>query len=204
MNNNGCGFSGRSSVYTEVAFLAQKHKIKTAIETGAYKGDTTLALAEIFDEVHTIELDRSHYLNCVERLHGWGRIFCHHGNSADWLNSLLPKYQQPIFFYLDAHWYDYWPLLDELRAIAKHNHSNSVIAIDDFQVPDRPYLRFDTYHGQSLNWDYVKDEVAKIYRPIKDFHRYYNDKAEGTGAGVVFIEPLGEKAFCNLCYSGFQ
>ena len=199
MNNNARGFSGRLSVYKEVVSLAQKHKIRIAVETGTYKGDTALALAEIFDETHTVELDESNYLHCVDRLRVSERIFCHHGNSPDWLNSFLPQYPQPIFFYLDAHWGDYWPILDELRAIARCGHPGAVIAIDDFQVPDRPNLGFDVYDDQPLNWNYVKDEVAKIYRPVKDFHHYYNDKVEGTGKGVVFIEPLGEKAFCNLC-----
>jgi predicted O-methyltransferase YrrM len=199
MNNDGRGFSGRLSVYEEVAFLAKKHKIRTAVETGTYEGDTTLALAEIFDEVHTVELSRSSYLRCVERLRGVEKIFCHHGNSPDWLKSFLANNPQPIFFYFDAHWYEYWPILDELRAIALCGHSNAVIAIDDFQVPGRPDFGFDSYANQPLNWDYIKNEVAKVYRPNADFHHYYNVKVEGTGKGVAFIEPLGEKAFCSMC-----
>lgn len=199
MNNNGHGFSGRLSVYREVISLAKKHRIRTAVETGTYKGDTTLALAEIFDEVYTVEVNEAYYLNSLETLRGSGNIFCHHGNSPDWLNSFLPGYREPIFFYLDAHWYNYWPILDELRAISNNRHPDPVIAIDDFQVPARPYLGFDTYDDQPLNWDYVKYDVVKIYRPLKDFHHYYNVELEGSGKGVVFIEPLGEKAFCNLC-----
>ena len=199
MNNNGRGFGGRTSVYQEVSFLAKKHHIKTAIETGTHKGDTTLALAEIFDEVHTIESNRDYYTDCLEKLSGSSTIQCHFGNSPDWLNSFLPGCRRPTFFYLDAHWYEYWPILDELRAIAMCGPLNAVIAIDDFQVTDRPDLGFDTYNDQPLNWSFVKDDVAKIYAPTNCFHHFYNNRLEGTGKGVVFIEPIGEGVFCNLC-----
>jgi hypothetical protein len=41
----------------------------------------------------------------------------------------------PLFF-LDAHWYDYWPLLDEIELITS-KVPRCVIIIDDFQVPGR-------------------------------------------------------------------
>jgi predicted O-methyltransferase YrrM len=197
MNNNGRGFGGRLSVYNEVAALALKHRIKIAVETGTYRGDTALALAEIFDEVYTIESNRDYYLQSFERLSRSRRVTCCYGNSPDWLRYLLPQFRQPVFLYLDAHWYEYWPILDEIRTVAKTGHTGAIIAIDDFQVPGRPDFGYDTYNGQPLNWGYVRHAVASIYRPPKVFHYYYNDTLEGcTGNGVVFIEPMGEEDSC--------
>jgi hypothetical protein len=51
-------------------------------------------------------------------------------------------------FYLDAHWYDYWPLCDEIRLISNHLHE-AIIIIDDFEVPGRNDCSFDVYKSDS-------------------------------------------------------
>jgi hypothetical protein len=59
------------------------------------------------------------------------------------------------FFYLDAHWYDHLPLLDEMTLILERM-SNSVIMVDDFQVPDDPGYCYDDYgEGQVLDLRYL-------------------------------------------------
>jgi hypothetical protein len=199
MNNVGRGFGGRSAVYYEVAALASKHGIKTAVETGTYKGWTTVALAEVFSEVYSVEVNREYHLESAEKLSKWKRIMCYHGNSADWLRRLLPNLRQPVFFYLDAHWYEDWPILGEIGAVSEASHSGAVIVIDDFKVPGRADFGYDTYGGQELNWDYVKEAVSSIYGK-KGFRYYYNDSLAGsTGNGVLFVEPIsGEGPYSRL------
>jgi hypothetical protein len=48
-------------------------------------------------------------------------------------------------FYLDAHWYDYWPLQDEVKTISKL--SQFVILADDFKVPGKPQFENDNGGG---------------------------------------------------------
>jgi hypothetical protein len=72
-----------------------------------------------------------------------------------WARQLLPAHVEPALmssekfipsvkgqagdlplFFLDAHWQDYWPLLDELRAIQEH-YERGVIIVHDVRVPGR-------------------------------------------------------------------
>lgn len=71
------------------------------------------------------------------------------------------------FFYLDAHWNEYWPLLDEIRSIGRLDRH--VIAIDDFLVPGRPEFGFDLYENTPCSWATVKElfegERVAVYYP---------------------------------------
>jgi hypothetical protein len=92
-----------------------------------------------------------------------------------------------VLFYLDAHWHDYWPLRDELRAIAGIDGPRPVVVIHDVQVPGRPHLGFDAYHGTPLDLEYVRDGLDAIYHGTCVFH--YNDVAAGARRGVLFVQP---------------
>jgi hypothetical protein len=88
---------------------------------------------------------------------------------------------------LDAHWQDYWPLLNELKEIAKTHNNTCCIVIDDFQVPNRPF-KYDSYKNQPLNLQYVKQELKNIYTSPFSF---YNDKTtrQPTAVGKLYCIP---------------
>ncbi len=50
-----------------------------------------------------------------------------------------------VLFWLDAHWGEYWPLVDETKIISSL-HSFAVI-VDDFEVPGKPSFHYDSYAG---------------------------------------------------------
>jgi len=111
------------------------------------------------------------------------------GSSPDFLDSILcgPMLKiKRILFFLDAHWDDYCPLLDELKLIADNN-LEPVIAIHDFKVPDCPLLGFDSYKGQDYDFDWIKPSIEKIYPD--GYVVEYNNEAEGAKRGVIFIYP---------------
>ena len=66
---------------------------------------------------------------------------CHHGNSPDVLRSLAATIDEPVLFYLDAHWSGgvtahgevEVPLLEELEIIRKRPHGDFII-IDDARL----------------------------------------------------------------------
>ena len=63
----------------------------------------------------------------------------------------------PTFFYLDAHWLDNLPLVDELRAI-RPAWPDFVALVDDFQVADDPGYGYDDYGpGKSLELGLLSD-----------------------------------------------
>lgn len=76
---------------------------KVAIETGTFLGGSTRAMAEVFTRVHTIELSEFLYAAIVPKFANLN-IQAHLGNSADVLPKLIEQENQPLFFYLDAHW----------------------------------------------------------------------------------------------------
>ncbi len=124
-----------------------------AIETGTFRGDTSLLLAQHFGECLTIE--RSDHLarRAQERFAGDSRVTVHHGSSRDLLPTLLPDPSRPCFFWLDAHGiYDFSgpnaeenPLLQELSTIINSRLTGeTIVAIDDARgmgtQPDWPSL----------------------------------------------------------------
>lgn len=80
--------------------------VTTFVETGTYKGDTTLVAARSgrFTEIHTIELSAQLYLAARARFRNT-EVRLYHGRSSDILGQLSAAILQPALFYLDAHWF---------------------------------------------------------------------------------------------------
>jgi len=77
---------------------------KVFIETGTWKGQSirNVQTTGIFQELHTIELSETLYKAAQEPLTGLG-VQCHLGDSKRLLKRLGSSYDQPVCFYLDAH-----------------------------------------------------------------------------------------------------
>lgn len=84
------------------------------------------------------------------------------------------------FFFLDAHWDEYWPLRDEIREILRLKRS--VIAIDDFVVPFRPLHLFGVYNNKACGWYYIRD----LFRGYKTAI-YYPKRSNLDYRGIVII-----------------
>lgn len=165
--------------------LVRDHRIVTCVETGSWRGYTAARFAQFVEGVYTIELE--------PLLHAWTRrtlahapnATAHLGNSSEMLRSLIPGVRKPAIYYLDAHWNDYWPILDELAAIAELDAGPCVIVVHDVQVPDRDF-KFDTYAGQPLNFEYMKPQLDRL--KFKWKHSFNRDAA-GYRIGALFVEP---------------
>ena len=101
---------------------------------------------------------------------------------------MLVKIVQPVFFYLDAHWYNYNPLLDELKVIAKYNMNKSVIAIHDFKVPGKDFGYDKFPDGKDYAWSNIQKYIEDIYGKNK-YDVMYNEKTSGVNRGIIFIIP---------------
>lgn len=137
---------------------------KVIVETGTWRAITTRFFAEESDApILTAELDERHH-----RFATWKTRPTRHqielvlSDSRTFLRSLPHRSGMPktrAFFYLDAHWYADLPLHEELTIIADH-WSDSVVMIDDFQVPDDPGYGYDRYEtGEALTPEYVPWEA---------------------------------------------
>ena len=109
------------------------------IETGTYRADTTRFLAETFGcPVWTVEANRRFFTYSRRRLRRLSNVTVEYGDSRECLRSLSERTAGVrVFAYLDAHWHESLPLREEIETIAR-DWPQSVIMIDDFQVPDDP------------------------------------------------------------------
>jgi hypothetical protein len=169
------------------AYLKNQFQIQVAIETGTWKAETTQCLAFLFDQVHTIEIQTNFFEQACQTLSGDLNAHVHFGNSSQVLKDLLPELSSfRSLFYLDAHWFSYWPLLDELKAIATTHKDNCIIVIDDVKVPERLDIPYDVYNEtEECGYEYVKASLAEIYSSYKYF--YVIPKSIYSRAKLVII-----------------
>ncbi|MBS0652626.1 MAG: hypothetical protein JSR39_03775 [Verrucomicrobia bacterium] len=178
-------FNGAPEISSFVSMLKNHYNIEAAIETGSLYGHTTAFLASIFNEVHTIEIEPSNYQITLNTLSIFPNAVCHFGSSSSVLTEILPTLEsKSLLFYLDAHWQEYWPLLDELEAISKTHKDNCIIVIDDFKVPTRPDIGYDAYGEHECSFEYVKDKLGEIYSAY-DFYYVLPKRVESKAKLVV-------------------
>lgn len=157
-------FNSAPEIGSFLVYLKNSFDIKTVVETGTYKGNTTAYFAQLFERVHTIEVVQSTFMDTKERLSFAPHVECHLGSSDTVFETLLPKLKgEMTLFYLDAHWHSHWPLLSELESISKTHKDNCVIVIDDFKVPGRPDIDYDKYKDDECSYEYIKEKLDKVF-----------------------------------------
>ena len=111
-----------------------------AVETGTFRGDTTILLANTFGTCVSIERSQELATKAKAKFRNDDRIEVLEGSSRDLLAGAIPASKISAFFWLDAHGiYDFDgaqpeenPLLAEVDlVIAARDSSNTIIAIDD-------------------------------------------------------------------------
>jgi predicted O-methyltransferase YrrM len=170
--------------------------IAEVIETGTFLGDTTGYFAHLLPSVpvRSCELSprfaglakmRLGALSNVEVACSDSRLFLSGlndvGSTATGKVSLV---------YLDAHWHSDLPLQEELAILTK-KRPNSIIVIDDFQVPDDFGYSFDNY-GRG------KELTLANFRPLFDRHRLQwffpacpSAAETGYRRGCIVLAPVG-------------
>lgn len=116
------------------------------VETGSHRGDgINMALDANYDKVLSIECHQGYYSHCQEMFKDNERVSLFFGDSSKDLFDMIKDYNEPMTFWLDAHYmYDdpnqllsehpglgYVPLIDELTHISKHPVKTHLIFIDD-------------------------------------------------------------------------
>ena len=183
-------FNRDTIVADTIVQLVKDLKIDCIVETGTYAGKTTAFLAEEFPtlSLYTVEIQFETFLIAEKNLKSFANVkqFC--GSSEAMFQKLLPTLSgKRILFYLDAHWEDYWPLLDELYEIAKTHQDSCCIVIDDFKVPNRPF-KYDSYKNQLLDLQYVNKGLKGVFTSPFSF---FNDKTtrNPTAVGKLYCIP---------------
>lgn len=146
------------------AELVHKTAPKAIVETGTYLGTTTEWLAAFQLPVFTCEAHPENYGFSRARLAATPNVRLVRADSRPFLAQLFagPLRDGPNLFYLDAHWNADLPLAEELEIIFGRA-PDSVVVIDDFEVPGDPGYAFDDYGaGKALNADYISGIVERF------------------------------------------
>lgn len=196
-------WNGDGYLAAEVLRLKEVHGLTKALETGTCLGSTTLWLAEHFDKVQTCEISDQYYEIACERFMAhdkpyaivdttdrfWDHIVARKRPSKTVVWNVADRVD---FIFLDAHWGDHCPLLDELDAIANPEHGRNAglpcIVIHDFQVPGTDFGFDRMPDGRPFNLELVKPYLDRIYGEGK-YRTNYPTKVEGAKRGWISIEP---------------
>lgn len=151
----------RQEVFVE---LCRAIPFAAIVETGTFRGTTTEYMHQVSGlPIYSVESSGRFYHYARRRLSRYPQILVHQADSTKFLRTLSGEQpglvSHPVLFYLDAHWYDYLPLADELEIITRHWRS-PVILIDDFQIADDPGYGYDDYGaGNRLSIEYLSPTV---------------------------------------------
>jgi glycosyltransferase involved in cell wall biosynthesis len=138
------GQTGRIAIVDELVAVLKPQAI---IETGTFRGISTLWFARNFNgPVWSCEAEELYIIQAQRRLRDCSNVRVEHADSRDFLKRLMPKFDSnaPLLFYLDSHWGCDLPLREELQIIFT-THSKAVAIVDDFRIPDDPGYGWDDY-----------------------------------------------------------
>ena len=161
-------FNGQRRRVAAVTAMFGAIPFATIIETGTYRALTTRHLRQVSSApIATIEVNPSYYEYSRRRLASLKDVSQFLGHSPVVLERLAddPAWQgEPCFFYLDAHWLNDLPLVDELRVV-RRGWRNFAALIDDFRVDGDDGYYFDDYGpGKTLELALLagQDDLADL------------------------------------------
>lgn len=116
------------------------------IETGTYNGSFVDKFKDNYDTFHTIEIVNQFYNEAVKKFENDANVHCHLGNSPDVIREILRTVDEPVTFWLDAHYQGGQqsndtkiPLHKELDVIKEHHIKEHMIMIDDVRLFEQSY-----------------------------------------------------------------
>ena len=162
-------FNGQKRRQAAVEAMFHAVPFATVIETGTFRALTTRYLRGLTDApIATVEVNQRYYDYSHRRLAKLPEVHQFLGHSPQVLDGLRrdPAWKaEPVFFYLDAHWLNDLPLLDELHAI-RQGWTDFAALIDDFRVDgDSGYFYDDYGNGKTLALPLLTgaDELADLH-----------------------------------------
>jgi hypothetical protein len=139
--------------------------INNFVETGTYRGDTTIEATKMFNNVFTMEINSERFDENVSKFAEQTDIHAFLGDSVELLPKIMSDIHGPCCWFLDAHQSgpdtsnngkEWVPLLNELRAIFSNEDKHSgVIIIDDVRL-------------YSKHWDWESVSLVSIDKCLKE------------------------------------
>ena len=143
------------------------------VETGTFRGDgIELAKRAGFKRIISIEISETFCKDTKQRFEGDKCISIVQGDSSVVLWSVIKDIKERMTFMLDAHnllfdkdvptdrGFEWWPLVKELRVIAKHPRKDHTIIIDDVRF-------FELHFGTNIA------QVKSLLLEINPNYQFY-------------------------------
>jgi len=216
-NYGRTAFHGDRVYQSLISELIESVPISLFVETGTFLGNSTGFVASRHPNllVWSCEVNPEFFARAKRRLRRLRNVSLYLMSSEEFTKMVLSQCLVegvPLFF-LDSHWYDYWPLQDEIAAIY-YSGIPCVTVIDDFQVPDRTEFGFEvetTIDGQDqiCNMDMISgvmDRRNHYHIAFPTYSRYDAFSAAGRGQlrGHVVIFQNLQHVFDRLSASLFM
>lgn len=195
-DNWGGPFNGQRRRQELFAAILAALKPAAIVETGTFRGATTVHFAETGLPVYTVESHPRNYGFARARLRRCKNVVMFKCDSREGLRRILGgplrgKLCEPLFFYLDAHWNADLPLAEELDIIF-NRAARAVVMIDDFQVPGDNGYGYDDYGGESLlNRAYIQPHISKFELSVL-YPKASSEHETGSRRGCVSLARIEE------------
>lgn len=153
-------FAGDFNHVLEVDYLMNAYGCDAFVETGTNMGDTSDFMATAYPNIRvfTCEVAENSFETARARLARHKNVTAELTSSEHFLRNLFeaPPFERPLVF-LDAHWFDYWPLPDEIAAI-----KFGIVNIHDFDIGHSDF-HYDRYRGRKCDMSFVPSEYFPVY-----------------------------------------
>jgi len=185
-------FNGDSFVCKEFLKLKEELNLNVAVETGSCMYSTTKWLGENFFRVHTVEVNAEYANHGKHKIDGMVNVLPEIRDSVSFLKDLMSwlSVKDRVIYFLDAHWGQHCPLLDELTALcANKTFFPPVIAIHDWYTGNEN-LGWDEYNGQRFEFAWIEPYIKRLEETQKCTYTYYfNTEAENGMRGLIYLIP---------------
>lgn len=172
--------------------LHQHFRCTSFVETGTLYGHTSGFVRRVFKTpVFTSEINNTYYLVSKANLLWSKGISMFRSNSPDFLRKVCHSSaigNNPMF-YLDAHWYKYMPLPEELAAIGECCEKG-IILVDDFFVPSDSRFLYDQYPDLRIDLSVINTTLKARREDVSVYLPAYNPDKDPTGKGIGFAVAL--------------
>jgi hypothetical protein len=189
-------FNGDTQIQKSFIEFRDSFKLNVAVETGSCLFSTTKWLGEEFERVFTVEISQEFATHGIHKISGMENVKSYvNMDSVHFLKEALNlNPSDRVIYFLDAHWGNHCPLLNEISAIAalkeKLNLEHPpVIAIHDFYTGN-PEFGYDSYNGKIFDYDFIKAALTKVELAYGYTYKYaFNEIAEGAKRGIIYLLP---------------
>jgi predicted O-methyltransferase YrrM len=167
------------------------------VETGTFRGSSTEWFAQRYRKpVYTCEEHPRFFVFSRLRLKRFPNVHLAKSDSRAFLQRLACAQDFPdgrALFYLDAHWGDDLPLVEELHVVFDR-WRDAVVVVDDFAVPDDPGYGYDDYGPEKRLELGLLRPLAQRWQLSAFFPVVRSDKETGGKRGCVVLCGAGLSA----------